>query len=689
MASAHEEEVLGKAYDSRLMKRLLRYLRPYRWQVTVALISIVLKAGADVLGPFLTMVAIDRYLAPTHSKPAWLTGWLSPRPLTGIAEIAGIYVGLTIFSFLLEYLQTYFMQWAGQMVMYDLRSEIFRHLQRMHIGFYDKNPVGRLVTRVTTDVDALNEMFTSGVVSIFEDIFVLAGILAIMLSVNWKLALITFAVLPFIAFATKIFRDKVRDSYRRIRVAIARINAHLQEHVSGMVVLQLFNREKKAFKTFSDVNAQHMDAYKDAIMAHAVYYPVVEILSAIAIALVIWFGGGDVIRQWKITGIAVNFNPRTLISFHLVRNVTTLGVLVAFMQYAQRFFRPIQDLSEKYNILQSAMAASERVFKLLDTPAEITEAAVTKLPEGPGRIEFDRVWFAYRSVPVESDGQGRAQQAAHTLLSETRLDGRGRPSPRGQISSPHNDAEAGEPDWVLRDVSFTIEPGETVAIVGHTGAGKTTIISLLLRFYDVQRGAIRIDGVDIKEMPLADLRRRFGVVLQDPFLFTGTLEGNIRLGSEWISDERVRQAAEDVNLSDFIQMLPNTYKEEVRERGTTLSTGQKQLISFARALAHSPKILILDEATSSVDTETELKVRDALNKMIEGRTSIIIAHRLSTIQRADKIIVMHKAQLREMGTHQQLLAQRGIYYKLYQLQYKDQEIALTSASTQITANADD
>jgi ATP-binding cassette, subfamily B, multidrug efflux pump len=675
MASGHEEEVLGKAYDSRLMKRLLRYLRPYRWQVAVALVSIVLKAGADVLGPFLTMVAIDRYLAPTHNKPAWLTSWLSPRPLTGIAEIAGIYVGLTIFSFLLEYLQTYFMQWAGQMVMYDLRSEIFRHLQRMHIGVDDKNPVGRLVTRVTTDVDALNEMFTSGVVSIFEDIFVLAGILAIMLSVNWKLALITFAVLPFIAFATKLFRDRVRDSYRRIRVAIARINAHLQEHVSGMVVLQLFNREKKAFKTFSDVNAQHMDAYKDAIMAHAVYYPVVEILSAIAIALVIWFGGGDVIRQWTITGIALNFNPKTLISFHLVRNVTTLGVLVAFMQYAQRFFRPIQDLSEKYNILQSAMAAAERVFKLLDTPAEITEAAVTKIPQGPGRIEFDRVWFAYRS------------SAGTASSSEARPDGRGRPSPHGHIHSPHIQSE--EPDWVLRDVSFTIEPGETVAIVGHTGAGKTTIISLLLRFYDVQRGAIRIDGVDIKEMPLPDLRRRFGVVLQDPFLFTGTVEGNIRLGTERISDEQVRQAAEDVNLADFIHMLPNTYKEEVRERGTTLSTGQKQLISFARALAHSPKILILDEATSSVDTETEFKVRDALNKMIEGRTSIIIAHRLSTIQRADKIIVMHKAQLREMGTHQQLLAQRGIYYKLYQLQYKDQEIAASPASTEITANADD
>ncbi len=678
MASGHEEEVLGKAYDSRLMKRLLRYLRPYRWQVTVALVSIVLKACADVLGPFLTMVAIDRYLAPTHNKPAWLTSWLSPRPLTGIAEIAGIYVGLTVFSFLLEYLQTYFMQWAGQMVMYDLRSEIFRHLQRMHIGFYDKNPVGRLVTRVTTDVDALNEMFTSGVVSIFEDIFVLAGILAIMLSVNWKLALITFAVLPFIAFATKIFRDRVRDSYRRIRVAIARINAHLQEHVSGMVVLQLFNREKKAFKTFSDVNAQHMDAYKDAIMAHAVYYPVVEILSAIAIALVIWFGGGDVIRQWTITGIAVSFSAKTLLTFHLVRNVTTLGVLVAFMQYAQRFFRPIQDLSEKYNILQSAMAASERVFKLLDTPAEITEAAVTTLPQGPGRIEFDRVWFAYRSVPSDSDGKDQPRAAVSTHNPTSRKSGEtwGTPAAPG-------------PDWVLRDVSFAIEPGETIAIVGHTGAGKTTIISLLLRFYDVQRGSIRIDGVDIKEMPLPDLRRRFGVVLQDPFLFTGTVEGNIRLGTEWISDEQVRQAAEDVNLADFIHALPNTYKEEVRERGTTLSTGQKQLISFARALAHSPKILILDEATSSVDTETEFKVRAALDKMIEGRTSIIIAHRLSTIQRADKIIVMHKAQLREMGTHQQLLAQRGIYYKLYQLQYKDQEIGVPSASPEITANADD
>ena len=671
MASHHEEEVLGKAYDSRLMKRLLRYLRPYRWQVAVALVAIVLKAIADVLGPFLTMVAIDRYLAPVHEKPTWLTSWLSPQPLTGIAEIAAIYVGLTIFAFLLEYLQTYFMQWAGQMVMFDLRSEIFRHLQRMHIGFYDKNPVGRLVTRVTTDVDALNDMLTSGVVSIFEDIFVLAGILAIMLSVNWKLALITFSVLPFIAYATKIFRDRVRDSYRRIRVAIARINAHLQENVSGMVVLQLFNREKKAFKTFSDVNALHMEAYKDAIMAHAVYYPVVEILSSIATALVIWFGGGDVIRNWTVSGLTVSFSPKTLLAFHVVRNVTTLGVLVAFMQYAQRFFRPIQDLSEKYNILQSAMAASERVFKLLDTPAEITEASITKMPHGPGRIEFDHVWFAYRTMPVDQDGiAGEGARATQDYATQG------------------DTTQSGEYDWVLRDVTFTIDPGETIAIVGHTGAGKTTIISLLLRFYDVQRGAIRIDGVDIKEMPIAELRKRFGVVLQDPFLFTGTIEGNIRLGTDWISDEQVRQAAEDVNLSDFIHALPKTYKEEVRERGATLSTGQKQLISFARALAHSPKILILDEATSSVDTETEFKVRDALGKMVEGRTSIIIAHRLSTVQRADKIIVMHKAQLREIGTHQQLLAQHGIYYKLYQLQYKDQEIA-AHAGPEVTANADD
>ena len=661
MASHHEEEVLGKAYDSRLMKRLLTYLRPYRWQVGISLLAILIKAGADVLGPYLVAVEIDRYLAPT-GKFGFLDSILSKKPLVGIAELAAIYVGLIILSFLLEYLQTYFMQWTGQMVMFDLRSQIFRHLQRMHIGFYDKNPVGRLVTRVTTDVDALNEMFTSGVVSLFEDVFVLAGIVGIMLCMNWKLALITFAVLPLIGYATKIFRDKVRDSYRRIRVAIARINAYLQEHVSGMTVVQLFNREERAFDKFSEVNAVHMDAFKDAIMAHAVYYPVVEILSSVAIASVIWFGGNHVIRRVITMTAALGFSHgRALV--HWVPTLTTLGVLVAFIQYAQRFFRPIQDFSEKYNILQSAMASSERIFKLLDAPVEITSPAVTKTPDGPGRIEFDHVWFAYG---------GRASSPASRMeTAPTAGDG---------------DSPQAELDWVLRDVSFVIEPGETVAIVGHTGAGKTTIISLLMRFYDVQKGAVKIDGVDVKEMDLADLRRRFGVVLQDPFLFTGTVGGNIRLGTEWIEDEDVEKAAEDVNLADFIRTLPEGFRAEVRERGSTLSTGQKQLISFARALAHDPKILILDEATSSVDTETEFRVRDALSRMVEGRTSVIIAHRLSTIQRADKIIVMHKGQLREMGTHQQLLAQRGIYYKLYQLQYKDQEVA---AGPQVTANADD
>ncbi len=690
---SQEEEVLGKAYDSRLMARLLKYLRPYRWQVTIALVSIFLKSFADVLGPYLTKVAIDRYLAPKGASVAasGIWSWLSPNAVTGIAQIAAIYVGLLIMTFLLEFLQTYFMQWTGQKVMFDLRRQIFRHLQRLHVAFFDKNPVGRLVTRVTTDVDALNEMFTSGVVSIFEDLFVLFGILGVMLCMNWKLALITFAVLPCIVYSTKIFRDKVRDSYRRIRVAIARINSYLQEHVSGMVVLQLFNRERKAYERFSEINRNHMDAYKDAIMAYSVYYPVVEVLSSIAIASVIWFGGGDVMHNIRAASVSVSFNWKTLIAFRLVPTVASLGVLVAFIQYALRFFRPIMDFSEKYNILQSAMAASERIFKLLDTPVQVVSPAVTKRPEGPGRIEFDHVWFAYRDTPEEI-AESNAASKAHVGTAAL-----GRPaeqSPAGSSPSTSNEtASPSAPDWVLRDVTFTIEPGETAAIVGHTGAGKTTLISLLLRFYDVQKGTVRIDGVDVRDMDLADLRSRFGVVLQDPFLFSGTIGGNIRLGTKRIQDSHVEKAAEDVNLADFIRALPKGFDEEVRERGSTLSTGQKQLISFARALAHEPKILILDEATSSVDTETEFRVRDALSRMVEGRTSLIIAHRLSTVQRADKIIVMHKSQLREMGTHQQLLAQRGIYFKLYQLQYKDQELnverAPSPANSEVTASADD
>ena len=645
-ANIHEEEVLGKAYDSRLMKRLLTYLRPYKWHVLLALAAIVLKAGADVLGPYLTKTAIDKYMARSVSAGAsrsFLDRWLSPEPLAGMAQIAAVYVLLLVFSFGLDFVQTYFMQWTGQQAMFDLRSQIFRHLQRMQVSFYDRNPVGRLVTRVTTDVDALNDMFTSGVVAIFEDVFVLAGIIIIMLKMKWWLALITFAVLPFIFVATMIFRAKVRDSYRRIRVAIARINAYLQEHVSGIVVLQLFNRERRSFDEFDKVNRRHMDAFKDAIMAHAVYYPVVEILSATAIAGVFWFGGNAIIRS-------MGLGPGA-------QNVLTIGVLVAFMQYAQRFFRPIQDLSEKYNILQSAMASSERIFKLLDTPIEITSPAQPKKVEGPGRIEFEHVWFAYRRVPADGDG---------TVANTAAVGGRA------------TQAQPGDWDWVLRDVCFAIEPGETVAIVGHTGAGKTTIISLLLRFYDVQQGAVRIDGVDVREMDIAELRRRFGVVLQDPFLFSGTVSDNIRLGTDWIEDAGVEQAAEDVNVADFIRGLPQGFHEPVRERGSTLSTGQKQLISFARALAHDPRILVLDEATSSVDTETEFRVRDALTHMVEGRTSVVIAHRLSTIQRADKILVMHKGKLREMGSHQELLAQRGIYWKLYQLQYKDQEVQVSA-----------
>ena len=629
---AAEEEVLGKAYDSRLMKRLLAYLRPYKWQVALALGSIVLKAIADVLGPYLTKTAIDKYLShKSGATVGFLDPYLSTDALTGIAQIGGLYLGLLAFSFGFEFLQTYYMQWTGQKVMFDLRSELYGHIQKMHVSFFDKNPVGRLVTRVTTDVDALNEMFTSGVVSIFEDVFVLAGILIVMLQMSWRLALIAFLVLPIIWYATQIFRKSVRESYRRIRTAIARINSYLQEHVTGIVPLQLFNREERAYVKFKEVNASHMEAFKDAIMAYALYYPIVEALSSVAIAMVFWYGGHKVLE-----------------------NLVTLGVLVAFMQYAQRFFRPIQDLSEKYNILQSAMAAAERVFKLLDTPPEIVSPAVPVKPSGKGRIEFENVWFAYRRVPPpENEAASKTEKHAAELAA-------------------HHD----EWDWVLRDVSFVIEPGETVAIVGHTGAGKTTIISLLLRFYDVQKGAVKIDGVDVRQMDVQELRRRFGVVLQDPFLFSGTISDNIRLGTDWIKDEAVEKAAEEVNVLDFIHSLPDGFNSEVKERGSTLSTGQKQLISFARALAHDPKILILDEATSSVDTETEFRVREALTRMVEGRTSVIIAHRLSTIQRADKIIVMHKSKVREMGSHQQLLAQRGIYYKLYQLQYKDQELGI-------------
>ena len=630
--AAHEDDVVGKAYDSRLMRRLLTYLRPYKWQVGVSLLAILLKAVADISGPYLTKVAIDRYMShdPT-GRTSWLGRHLSASPAVGITQVAGLYIGALCFGFILDFAKTYLMQWTGQKVMYDMRSQIFRHLQRMHVAFFDRNPVGRLVTRLTSDVDALNEMFTSGVLDIFENVFLLLGIVLVMLRMSWWLALIAFAVLPVIVLITRIFRTSVRDSYRRIRSAIARINAFTQEHVTGMSVVQLFGREERAYQDFEAVNRTHMDAFKDAILAYALYYPAVELLSSVAIALVIWIGGRGVLR-----------------------GAVTIGVLVAFIQYSQRFFRPIQELSDKYNILQAAMAASERVFKLLDTQAEITTPAEPVLSPRAGRIEFRNVWFTYERLSLD-------QLAAIDDAEPAELEAMGI-------------------EWILRGVSFTVESNETAAIVGHTGAGKTTITSLMMRFYDVQRGQVLIDDIDVREHDLTELRKHFGVVLQDPFLFTGTIAENIRLGTASITQEEMERAADEVNVGDFIRTLPRQFDEPLRERGAGLSTGQKQLINFARALAHRPRILILDEATSSVDTETEMRVRTALDRMVTGRTSVVIAHRLSTVQRADTILVMHKGQLREHGPHQQLLAQRGIYWKLYRLQYRDQEAEAASAA---------
>lgn len=618
----HDDDVVGKAYDSRLMGRLLTYLRPYKLQAGISLAAILLKAGADVLGPYLTKVAIDRYMtARPPATPSFLGRWLSPNPMTGVSQIAGLYLAALVLSYFLEFVQTYLMQWTGQKVMFDMRSQIFRHIQGLQVSFFDRTPVGRLVTRLTSDVDALNEMFTSGVLAIFEDVFVLALIVGIMLRMNWWLALIAFSVLPLILLVTRVFRKYVRDSYRRIRSAIARINSTTQEHVSGMSVVQLFNHEQRSFQDFEAVNREHMVAFKDAILAYALYYPAVELLSSVAIALVIWLGGNGVLR-----------------------NAVSIGVLVAFIQYSQRFFRPIQDLSEKYNILQAAMAASERVFKLLDTTPELHSPPVPQTTDRSGKIEFRHVWFTYQRLDEK-------QRASHPEALP-------------------------EVEWILKDVSFVIEPDQTAAIVGHTGAGKTTIIGLMMRFYDIHSGSVLINGIDVRQQDITELRRHFGVVLQDPFLFTGTIAQNIRLGSEWITDERMKAAADEVNVGDFIRSLPQGFDEPLRERGNSLSTGQKQLINFARALAHDPRILVLDEATSSVDTETEMRVRSALERMVQGRTSVIIAHRLSTVQQADRILVMHKGQLKEFGSHQELLAKRGIYWKLYQLQYKDQELAV-------------
>ncbi len=625
-------------------ERLGQYLRPYWWQAAVSSVSISLKSLSDVAGPYLVMVGIDRYfptankggltssLLPHGGSPTnLLTRHLPSDPAQGITRLAIIYLVALVSAYLFEFIQTYLMQWTGQKIMFDLRRDIFRHMQRMHIGFFDNHAVGRLVTRITSDVDAINEMFTGGILAIVDDFFTLTIMAIVMLSINWWLALLAFAVLPLILIVTRLFRNSVRESYRRVRAAIARINSFTQEHVSGISVVQLFNREERAYNDFEAVNRLHMIAFKDTIFAYALYYPAVELLSSVAIALVIWRGG-----------------------FGVLTGSVTIGMLAMFNMYSQRFWRPIQDLSDKYNILQAAMAACERIFKLMDTAPEIVSPEEPRLGDGSNRIEFRHVWFTYQKLT----------SAQHTAVNRA-------------TNSQDMSAELAalkDIEWILKDVSFTVEPGQTIAIVGHTGAGKTTLTSLMMRFYDVTAGAILLDGVDLREQDLASLRGHFAVVLQDPFLFTGTLAENIRFGNEEITEVVLRQAARDVNVLDFIETLPGGFNEPVQERGNSLSTGQKQLINFARALAYNPRILILDEATSSVDTDTELRIRGALERMVEGRTSVLIAHRLSTVQRADTILVMHKGLLREMGSHQQLLAQRGLYWKLYQLQYKDQEM---------------
>ena len=626
-----DEAPVGKVYDSRLIRRLGHYLRPYWIQATVSSLAVTLKSLSDVAGPYLVKVAIDRYLTGRPSPATnWLTRRLPADPYHGITQLAAIYLGALLCAYLFQFIQTYLMQWTGQKIMFDLRRDIFRHMQRMHIGFFDTHAVGRLVTRLTSDVDAINDMFTAGVLAIVDDFLNLSIMAALMLTINWWLALTAFSILPLILIVTRIFRDHVRESFRRVRAAIARINSFIQEYISGMSVVQLFNREQRAYKDFEAVNRLHMIAFKDTIFAYALYYPAVDLLSSVAIALVIWRGG-----------------------FGVLLGTVTIGTLSMFIQYSMRFWRPIQDLSDKYNILQAAMAACERIFKLLDTAPEIVNPANPVQGDGSNRIEFRHVWFTYRKL---TDAQKAAvdQSAASA-------------SPAAQLAAIDGI------EWILKDVSFTVEPGQTVAIVGHTGAGKTTLTSLMMRFYDVTAGNILVDGVDLRQQDLTTLRQHFAVVLQDPFLFTGTLAENIRLGNERITDADLRQAAHDVNVLDFIENLPGRFDEPVQERGNSLSTGQKQLINFARALAYNPRILILDEATSSVDTDTELRIRGALERMVEGRTSVLIAHRLSTVQRAETILVMHKGQLREMGSHQQLLANRGLYWKLYQLQYKEQE----------------
>jgi len=615
LAELHEEEVLGKAYDARLMRRLLGYVRPYRGMTVAAVALIVLSSLLQLVGPLATAVALDLFIRPpadpAERSPliADIQGFLDSRGLEpsageGLAVVALVYLVALVLTFVVLYVQSYVMQVMGQYIMFDLRAEVFERLQKLHVGYFDKNPVGRLVTRVTTDVEALNELFTAGLVSIFGDVVLLAGIVGVLFWLDWRLALVSFAIIPLLLALTAWFKLKARDSYREVRVKIARINAFLQEHITGMSVLQLFRQERRIFDDFDTINEDHRDANVRAIFYYAVYYPGVELITAIGLGLILWYGGGRVLV-----------------------GALSIGSLIAFLQYSQRFYQPLADLSEKYNILQAAMASSERIFKILDTESLVKSPEDGYRPERmAGAVRFDQVRFAYKP---------------------------------------------GEP--VLRDLSFEIRPGETMAVVGHTGAGKSTLANLLLRFYDVGSGSVSVDGVDVRQWDLRALRRSVAMVLQDVFLFSGTVGGNIKLEEPDIDPERVRWAAREVHALPFIEELPGGFDSKVRERGAGLSVGQKQLVSFARALAFDPRILILDEATSSIDTETEQLIQKALERLLADRTSLVIAHRLSTVQKADRILVLHKGELRELGSHQELLAQRGIYWRLYQLQYQDQE----------------
>ena len=621
-----EEDQLGKAYDPRLMRRLLAYLRPYRWKVVFAVGMLVLASALELVSPWLTKVAIDRAIPQDDYR------------LLGL--LAGIFIFALILSAILEYGRTLLTTWIGQRVMKDLRGEIFAHLQRLHLAYFDGHPVGRTMTRVTSDVEVLNEMFTTGVVTIFGDVFTVLFIVAAMLALDWRLALVTFSVLPIVFLSAWIFRYMVRQAYRDIRVRLARINAFLQERISGMVVLQLFRQETPTHQRFGELNEDYLEAHLRSITYYALFFPVVELLASIALALIIWYGGGQALQ-----------------------GAITIGVIAAFLQYARRFFRPIQDLSEKYNILQNAMASSERIFRLMDEkPAIAEEEGRTSLrrPIG-GHIEFRNVWFHYGS-------NGARPQPA--LTGAAAMDG------SGGDETPAADGSV-EPDWVLKDVSFVAEPGERLAIVGATGAGKSTTINLIMRYYEPQRGSILLDGVDIREISARELRSHIGLVLQDIYLFSGTAAQNIRLGRSRISFERMREAARRVGIDRHIARLPEGYEQELGERGSKLSVGERQLLSFARALAGEPQVLLLDEATSSVDSEIEAQIECALEELMKGRTSIVIAHRLSTIRNANRILVMHQGRIRESGTHRELLRQGGLYARLYRLQFAPATAALS------------